>query len=274
MSAGLGQIVAKMGAWSRSRKSGRRLALAAETFLKGYWNEQVYGLEDDGEEWLQQQVGAYYQQAPITVFDVGANHGQWARSCLSHCPSATLHCFELVPATFEKLRATLGNVASVILNGYGLSDKDTTVDVTYFPDSDSGSSIEPLPWGLMSDRVSCRTVRGDAYCRDHGVQALHFLKIDTEGHEMTVLRGFDGLLSTGRIHIIQFEYGHTWLPPRCQLRDAYELLTAKGFIIGRLFPQGVLFSEYSMFNDEHFRLGNYVAVHRSQSEIIKSLRMN
>src|SRR6188508_1270833 len=48
-------------------------------------------------------------QTPITViFDVGANRGQSALRFRRWFPSATLHCFEPVPATFAHLQKVVG----------------------------------------------------------------------------------------------------------------------------------------------------------------------
>lgn len=71
--------------------------------------------------------------------------------------------------------------------------------------------------------------------------------------------------------MVQFEYGKTWFPPHYQLADAYAFLSPQ-HKIGRLFPQGVLFSEYSMFRDEHYRMGNYIAVWKEHKELYRKLQ--
>lgn len=267
----LGQMMVKGGLKMRQCGIGQRLAVAAECFLRGYWNEVTEEQVDNGEEALLRKIGEAEKGKPLTVFDVGANHGQWAEKCLTHCPQADIHCFELVPDTFQTLEKAMSGSRVRALNAFGLSDTESQIEATYFPGSDSGSSIEPLPWGLQSSQVTCRTMRGDDYAAKNGITRINLLKIDTEGHELRVLRGFDGMLSDGKTQVIQFEYGKTWLPPRCQLRDAYEFLSPKGFVIGRLFPTGVAFSDYSMFRDEHFRMGNYIAVQDGRADLIEAL---
>jgi FkbM family methyltransferase len=266
-----GRSMVNMGSRLRTFRLGDKLSVAAECFLRGHWNEVTEERADNGEEALLRKIGKIESGHPMTVFDVGANHGQWAQKCLAHCPQADIHCFELVPDTFTKLERAMNGSRVKALNAFGLSDNESQVEATYFPDSDSGSSIEPLPWGLHGSRVTCKTIKGDDYADRNGIKRIDMLKIDVEGHEMRVLRGLENMLSAGRTLVVQFEYGKTWLPPRFQLRDAYDFLSPKGFVIGRLFPSGVAFSEYSMFRDEHFRMGNYIAVHGGRRDMIDIL---
>ena len=98
---------------------------------------------------------------------------------------------------------------------------------------------------------------------------IDILKIDTEGHDFCVLKGFSNFLQKAKIKVIQFEYGKTCIPPRITLGDFYNLLEPLGYSIGRLYPNQVKFQEYNLFRDEHFRMGNYVAVHRNYSDLIK-----
>ncbi|MDD2490494.1 MAG: FkbM family methyltransferase, partial [Bacilli bacterium] len=158
------------------------------------------------------------------------------------------------------------------INAVGLSDTDSKVKVTYYPAADDVSSVIPGDWQMDSQLITCRTMRGDVYCEQNNIHHIHLLKIDTEGHEINVIDGFQKMLNCGKIHAIQFEYGHTWLPPRKQLRDAYELLVPMGYKIGRLYPRGVDFCQYSNFRDEHYRMGNYVAIHESQKLLLKMLQ--
>jgi hypothetical protein len=103
---------------------------------------------------------------------------------------------------------------------------------------------------------------------------IDLLKIDTEGHEIAILEGFSKALHGSRISVIQFEYGTTWIAPRCFLHEAYTLLKPLGFSIGRLYPDGVFFKPYNRLEDDHFRMGNYVAVHEAYVPILTSLNLN
>ena len=104
-----------------------------------------------------------------------------------------------------------------------------------------------------------------------GLSRVDLLKIDVEGHEIEVLSGFRDTLASPerRPRVIQFEYGHTWLPARHTLMEAYDLLRRSGYIVGRLYPDGVDFKPYSLA-DDHFRMGNYIAA-QAQDFLVQHL---
>ena len=93
-------------------------------------------------------------------------------------------------------------------------------------------------------------------------------------HEIAVLQGFEKVLSETQIKVIQFEYGTTWIPPKQFLHEVYTMLEPLGYQIGRLYPDGVFFKPYDRIEDDHFRMGNYVAVHDKYMPIITSLNLN
>jgi hypothetical protein len=47
----------------------------------------------------------------------------------------------------------------------------------------------------------------DEFCSDRGIDHIDFLKIDTEGHDLEVLRGSERLLSEQRVDVVEVEAG-------------------------------------------------------------------
>jgi hypothetical protein len=58
------------------------------------------------------------------------------------------------------------------------------------------------------------TIRGDEFCEGQGVKKIDFLKIDAEGHDLEVLKGFEGMLARSRVGVVQVEvwFGHSDRP--------------------------------------------------------------
>jgi hypothetical protein len=108
---------------------------------------------------------------------------------------------------------------------------------------------------------------GDAYCEAREIARIDLLKIDTEGSELLVLEGLNGMLSRERIDVIQFEYSRINVLSKYLLKDFYGLLDESRYAIGKLFPDHVAFKRYELV-DETFMGPNYVAVRRGRPDLI------
>lgn len=252
---------------SSALKLGGKLC---EFYLEGLNNESVLSIESNGESRLLQALARVMCKDPV-VFDVGANEGEWAAAVLNDFPAAQVHCFEIVPGTAARLEKRFEHNHGVRVNPFGLSDTCGKVTVTTFDDCSAVSSVTPLPWNPNALIVEAKVTTGDAYLDLNQLNGIDILKIDTEGHDHSVLRGFLKSFGSGCRPVIQFEYGRVCLPSRVQLRDFYELLAPLGYRIGRIYPSTVKLKEYDVFRDETFRMGNYVAVHDAHHELCRAV---
>jgi len=208
-----------------------------------------------------------------TVFDVGANCGEWSDAALAAFPAATVYAFEIIPQTFVKLQVAMASSARIRLVNKGLSDTTGTVIVNYSPDHDVASSMIPVKQihDFRWIDVPAETITGDDYCRAQGIKHIDILKIDVEGAEPLVLRGFSGMLSDKAIDLIQFEYGMANIYSRYLLLDFYDMFERYGYCVGKLMPRGVRFKKYHP-TDEDFVGPNYVAVNSNCEDIASTVR--
>jgi FkbM family methyltransferase len=243
------------------------LAAGARIYQKLYFNEDYFNMQQNGEE-LVIRVACEELGTPFVALDVGANRGDWAAAVKEVSPTATVHCFEPAPATIEELTARFEGVPGVVVRPFGLSDRSGPVTFTV-PQTSVVASIHPLPWGGEREvmRVEVRT--GSCYVTAERIERVGFLKVDTEGHDLAVLRGFGDFLRGDRVGVIQFEYGRMCIPARVLLGDFYELLEQRGYAVGRLHPRGVAFKAYDPLHDENFHDGNYIAVHRTLGKLLE-----
>jgi FkbM family methyltransferase len=241
----------------------RGVASACEKYLRAFHNEGFYDFDVNGERRVLAQITPYLRE-PI-VFDVGAHTGSWTAMLLLHMPMARVDCFEIVPETCAALRHEMQTHGHVRVHPFGLSDRAGTVSMAYNKTYTSTSAITPLETsrffaGSITERLVVPIDTGDAVVERLALDHLDVLKIDVEGHEVDVLRGFAQTFASARApRFVQFEYGQTYLPGRHTLKEAYEVLEPNGYVIGRIFPKGVEFKGYAA-SDEHFRMGNYAAV--------------
>jgi FkbM family methyltransferase len=205
-----------------------------------------------------------------TIFDVGANKGRWSLHCLEHHKDAYIHSFEIVPSTFDLLEKGLAGVDRVKLNSAGLSGSKDKINVYYCPTDNQISST--LDFGVHLETCVGQVIRGDDYCLEHNIETIDFLKIDVDGAESQVLFGFEPLLETQKIRLIQFEYNAGAIVSKFLLRDFYRYLTKYGYVLGKLYPDGVKFMDYDL-SHEDFKGPNYVACLKSDRGILEAISL-
>jgi hypothetical protein len=101
----------------------------------------------------------------------------------------------------------------------------------------------------------------DAFVASKDIACIDFLKIDVEGHEMSVLKGGANSIEAGKVRAIAFEFGSADVYSRIFFRDIWDFLTGHDYKIRRIVPGGNLVEVESYYEDlEHFRgVSNYIA---------------
>jgi FkbM family methyltransferase len=137
------------------------------------------------------------KQAFSVIFDVGANQGDVAAAFRREFPSATIYCFEPNTRLVTSLRRRdpRFKVHSIALSSrVGVAGFDT-------------SAATPDLYGLTEDPAAASVPLDtiDNFCADHCIERISYLKIDTEGHDLEVIRGAHGLLEHERIDALQAE---------------------------------------------------------------------
>jgi len=207
---------------------------------------------------------------PTCIFDVGANRGAWAKLAHQTFSKATIHCFEIAPPTFENLVFGTRGYDRVRLNNFGLSDQSGNTILHFDAEQDGLTSGIEIVCASNAKQLMGKVSTGDEYVRANGVNSIDLLKIDVEGMEERVLRGFQKSLENKVVKAIQFEYGMVSIATHFLLRDFYQLLDPFGFVIGKIYPTYVAFREYD-FRHENFVDANFLAVHR-ESPVLPALR--
>src|SRR5207244_3538332 len=137
----------------------------------------------------------------------------------------------------------------------GLSDTEGSA-IIYDYDQPDGSEHASLFSDVFADiyrvekiketRIPLTTM--DHFCCAEQISGIDFLKIDTEGNELKVLKGSQSLIQNNAIRAIQFEFNEMNVISRVFLRDFYDLL--QGFTFYRLLPDGLLpLGRYSPRNE-------------------------
>jgi FkbM family methyltransferase len=177
-----------------------------------------------------------------TIFDVGANSGNYSFELRKLFKDADIHAFEPNPRAFSNLKVR--NIAGVKVNNVGLSNNAGSFEL-YDRNDDSGSEHASLYAGVIGEihhqtaspvTVELKTL--DGYCRENLVDRIDFLKIDTEGHELQVLLGASVLIANKKIGLVQIEFNEMNVISRVFVRDIMKILPSHDFY--RLLPGGMI----------------------------------
>jgi FkbM family methyltransferase len=253
-----------------ARTSGRRrYQLFYETLhdvaLRGM-NYRSGDFRTSGElEVMQEIASRKATQREVVLFDVGANVGAYTEELAVAFSTArsrpTIHAFEPSSSAFRALCEVAAANSCVLPRKLALGERIEPGELHYdHPGSVLGSiyrrDLEEYGVHLShSEQIDLTTL--DAYCSEAGVSHIDFLKIDTEGNELAVLKGAQRMIVTGRIDFIQFEFGEAAIDARHYLRDFFRILP--GYQISRVTRDGLRALDGYKEEYEIFRTVNFLA---------------
>lgn len=240
------------------------------------WKNDGYNIDVNGEAELMRRLRPF---SPRIILDVGANIGEWSMTALAHLPEATVHAFEISPPTSAKLIANAASAGDrLIVNSFGLTDKPGEIVLYHTPDVDTASSTvshamdvaRSIHGVIRIEEIKVPSSTGDIYIAQKGLIHIDFLKVDAEGADMSVLKGFAGAFENKAIDVVQFEYGLVNLRTRIYLEDIYKFFARHGYLVGKLFPDGVGFKPFELADEDFIGL-NFVACRADRTDLIAAI---
>ena len=138
------------------------------------------------------------------VFDVGANVGKTVAQFQRRFPEAEIWAFEPVKASYEQLVQSTASAEGIQCFNFALGAHNAAGHVT----ADGTSERNRLVRGRFGRATqSVPIVAGTEFCDEHGIDHIGYLKVDTEGHDLEVLRGFEPMLRDSRVDLVEVEAG-------------------------------------------------------------------
>lgn len=143
-----------------------------------------------------------------TIFDVGANKGQFASELYRYYPKSKFYCFEPFPETFFKLKKNL-SISNFHHFQLAMGDTKEIVNVSQNDNkrSDTNSLVNVDLDFNSADQIDIQVVTLDHFVQENRIQEIDLLKIDAEGFDLKVLHGSDVSLKKGLIKLIYVECG-------------------------------------------------------------------
>jgi FkbM family methyltransferase len=139
------------------------------------------------------------------LLDVGAHTGLVSLLLADAFERAA--CFEPAPDTFRILETNLllNRLSTFEPVAYAVSDKDGSGHLCVTGDFSGENRIQPVSG---TNTIPVRTTTIDGYCRERDLMdKVRLLKVDTEGHELQVLRGARETLRQSSRALLMWENG-------------------------------------------------------------------
>jgi FkbM family methyltransferase len=181
---------------------------------------------------------------PQPVFvDAGTNRGEFTALLLNEFPRASVHAVEPDPQLCAELDKRFAGRAVRTWN-VALHEREGTIDLHVHADKGT-SSVLPRPAGArryfasgdaVVATVPVRAMTLDRLASDAGVDRIDFLKLDTQGAELPIVRGAQRLLAASAIDVIYTEF---FLVPHyegaARFDELWAPLQAHGYVLYDLF---------------------------------------
>jgi FkbM family methyltransferase len=199
-----------------------------------------------------------------TVFDVGANRGDWSRAIYDKLNGdVRLFLFEPQEACIDALKTLVDEGAVLTTAAVGESEGNA---ILYSPGGHAGNaSLHERQDTYFAGQVfvphEVKVISIDAFLKAKGIETVAFVKMDIEGHELFAMRGAQDALKRGTIRALSFEFGSGNINSRTFFRDHWNLLTSYNYKIFRVLPGGKLLPILRYEEElEYFRgVTNYIA---------------
>ncbi|MDD2921953.1 MAG: FkbM family methyltransferase [Anaerolineales bacterium] len=156
-----------------------------------------------------------YLKPGMTVFDIGANIGQYtllASQCVGQ--NGRVHSFEPADREFSFLQRSIKNneLANIFLQKKAVSNFDGYAPLNIFPDGQGayntlGKPSHNVVAQIKADIKEVECVQIDTYVRQSQINNVDLIKIDVEGGEINVLEGAKDLLSREDAPLVMCEFG-------------------------------------------------------------------
>lgn len=185
------------------------------------------------------------------IIDIGAFDGMSSVLMAKQFPSHQILCFEANPTACKMAENNLKKYPNVTLYPFAISSDN--VNKSFFVSdnlvSSSLNSIESngesKEWGFeMVNQIEVQARKLDSFCHDKKVLLI---KIDTQGHELEVLKGAVEVLANTKYIMVEMQ-NHDIYTNSCKYYDVDEFLRNNNFqlldIVVTYRENGIQVKEY------------------------------
>jgi FkbM family methyltransferase len=170
-----------------------------------------------------------------TVFDVGANTGQFARVIHEVLPEAYIYSFEPLPDCFAELQRTMRSIRTFRAFNTALAERDGEAEF-YRSSWSPSSSLLPMqelhkqnfPFTAGESRETVKVRRLDDCAEELMLEKEILVKLDVQGAEDKVIGGGKELLQRAKVLIVETSMDSLY-KGQPLFADIFKLLEGLGF---------------------------------------------
>lgn len=163
------------------------------------------------------------------VCDIGANMGFYTIWMSKFITEGTIHAFEPDDLNFERFNKNilLNKIAdNVKPNKCIVSESSGQLNFTTGLDGENHITNTAADDSLIKDTISL-----DLYALKNSVKNFKFIKIDTEGFELFVLKGAKQLMAENKISVIQLEINNSVKNSNTKIEDLIDFINSNNYIL-------------------------------------------
>lgn len=164
------------------------------------------------------------------IFDIGCNIGVFSLWLNKNYNNITVHCFEPIPDLFNAASNNINhnkkNNNTFFINNFGLSSEKNTLEINYFPYvsglstlyndinekenavESAYSKVHRIIWHILTRNkkkldIQVKTV--NEYINKNNITNIDLVKLDVEGAELDIMKGFGENINIVKEYIIEIE---------------------------------------------------------------------
>ena len=217
-------------------------------------------MKSNGEHWFLESIANHgLVKNEQYIVDVGAHCGDWSAAAFEYCKGDPRRYIgiEPIPEFAALARNRLSTIQIDVVETL-LTDNDKCGEMTIYNVNGGGRMYDEIRNDLKTTAHTVQSITGDQLV-SHRKLNPGLMKIDCDGHDLHVLKGFGQTLTSNK-PLIQFEYSQFWRHAKATLRDAVRYFEEKDYSVFQLWPTHLRPLKLSLFS-ETGRNQNLVAVH-------------
>lgn len=176
------------------------------------------------------------EEETVVFFDIGANLGQTIQKIHSIYPQSTIYAFEPSKQCFETLKKN-SDTANVSLHNLAVGSASGHLEFNEYSWSDLNSFLKrAYGTATILETHWVEVVTVDAFCKKNSISYINFLKTDTEGYELNVLKGASAMMERDAIQFVYVEifFNENYIG-QSSFGDIYNFLLENSFELVRFY---------------------------------------